>query len=287
VLTINEATGETADYTLDPRMVQLPAPLAVSALEVRPRTLSLSLERIETRLVPVRPRIIDSLEEGWVLLDAVALDPAEVRVTGPLAQIASVTEIFTLPFEITVADTVLRRAIELDTIGIGSLDYGATSVNVTGRVDRIVDRVLSGVSVDVVAGVTAMPSVVDVRLRGPERLVSAVQAAAVRVVVPVERLVGTLARDGIILPLRVVGVQPGVNATVVPAQVTVSPISPPTDDLQPRAPAPSAEPSPPTNTAAPTPDSGQGTPPADAGGAPVPAPVGMQPLPVPSSSSPV
>jgi YbbR domain-containing protein len=61
VLTIDEATGETADYTLDPRMVRLPAPLAVSALEVRPRVLPVSLERIESRTVPVRPRIVDSL----------------------------------------------------------------------------------------------------------------------------------------------------------------------------------------------------------------------------------
>ncbi len=250
VLAIDEVPGPNAEYSLDPRMVQLPSQLAVSALEVRPRTLPLELERIDTRVVPVRPRMIDALDPGWSLLDTLSLEPAEIRVTGPIAQVASLTEIYTQPFEVTNADTVLRRAVALDTVGLGSLELGATSVNVLGRVDRIVDRVINDVQIDVMAGVTVSPAAVQVRLRGPERAVRAIPAGSIRVVVPVDRIPSMIAEEGLPVPLRVVGVREGIAATVIPTQATILPVAPPTDDLQ------ETEVGPPRDTAA-TPVVGQ------------------------------
>ncbi|MDR0787066.1 MAG: hypothetical protein LBG44_04275 [Gemmatimonadota bacterium] len=241
VLTIDDVPGASAEYTLDPRMVKIPSPLAVSVLDVRPRTLALELERVESRMVPVRPRIIDSLEAGWMLLDTLALDPAEVRVTGPFPQVASVTEIFTQPIEVTSADTLLRRSVGLDTAGIGPLDLNVTSVNVAGRVDRVLERILEGVGVEAPAGAMVVPSAVNVTLRGPERLVRAVQAGSVRVATaPIDRL--PTADEGLTVPLRVIGVRDGVMATVTPLRATIRIAAPPTDDLQRRAPGPPVNP---------------------------------------------
>lgn len=237
VLSINEVPGPNAEYSLDPRMVQLPSQLAVSALEVRPRNVSLELERIDTRVVPVRPRMIDALEPGWMLLDTLLLEPVEVRLSGPIAQVSSITEVYTLPFEVTNADTVLRRSVALDTVGLGALEIGTTSVNVVGRVDRLVDRVISDVRIDVGAGMTVNPAIVEVRLRGPERAVRAIPAGSVRVVVPVDRP-PAIGEDGLTVPLRAVGVREGITVTVVPARATVMAVAPPTDDLQGRDPGP-------------------------------------------------
>ncbi len=231
-LTIDEVNAPTSEYALDPRMIQLPAQLAVSALEVRPASVTLEFIRVDSRVVPVRPQVIDALGPDWVLVDSVVVDPPQVRLSGPIARVAAVTEIPTQPFELTASDTLIRRTVALDTTGISDLEPGVQTVNLTARVDRIVDRTISNVRVDVGGGMAVTPATVAVQLRGPQRIVRMISPGSFRVVVAIDELPARFPEGGLPVPLRVEGIRSDIQASVVPSRATLVPLPAPTDDLQ-------------------------------------------------------
>jgi hypothetical protein len=232
-LNVSEVTEQSGDYALDPRMVVIPAQLSVNALDVRPRSVRLDFTRVDSRVFRVQPRIIDSLGSEWAIVDSVTVDPAEVRISGPMAQVGALTEIFTVPFDLTPTDTLFARTVALDTAGLVGLTVGTGSVTVSGRIDRVVDEIIPNVPVDVGAGIRIQPARVEVRLRGPQRAVRAVSPGFFRVAVAIDAIPAQIPEEGVLVPLRVDRIRPGVQATVSPAQVRLLPAIAPTDTIPP------------------------------------------------------
>lgn len=230
-LTINQVEGTSIERTLEPRMVQLPGQIAVNALDVRPATVQLELTRTEARSIPVQPRVSLPTGAGWVLVDSIQVTPSRVRISGLHDRVMSVMELFTEPVELTPADSVFTRTVALDSTGLRGLDFSTRTVQLSGRLDRIIERRLEGVSVDVGPGVAIEPTAVEVTLRGPARRVEALSPDFFRVVISIAEIPGRIPPGGALVPLRVDGLAPAIQALLEPAAVRLFPAETPPDTL--------------------------------------------------------
>jgi YbbR domain-containing protein len=230
-LVIGQVEGDAGSYELHPRMVQLTGQIGVSALDVRPVSVPVNFTRVDSRVVPVRPRVTEVIGPEWAVVDTLALQPDQVRVTGPATRIAAISEVHTQPFEITSADTLFERTIPIDTTGLQGLELSTRSVTAAARIDRLVERTIPNVPVDVGPGVRVVPDRVEVRLRGPERIVQAISPAFFRVVVSIDQIPAVIPPDGAAVPLRVDRVRAGVQAAPNPGVVRLFTIPPPVDTI--------------------------------------------------------
>jgi YbbR domain-containing protein len=231
-LTIPRVTGDSEIFELTPQMVQLAGQVAVTPSEVRPNALRLNFARLATRQVPVRPRVTDSLGSEWAVLDSLSVDPEYVEVSGPAARVARIAEIFTDSFELTPADTIVSRAVGLDTAGLAGLELSTRQANVSGRVDRVIDRTLPNVRVDVGPGINILPDRVEVQLRGPDRAVRSVAPSLFRVVVAIDEIPAYIPPEGIPVPLRVDDLRRGIIATMNPPEARLYPAQVDPDTLR-------------------------------------------------------
>jgi YbbR domain-containing protein len=230
-LSIAEVQGQVETRALDPRMVQLPGQVAVSAQEVRPGTVRLEFVRMDTRTLPVRVQLSNQIGAEWAIMDSIATDPPVVRVRGPSERIAALDEITTDTVELMPGDSIFNRVVPLDTSIVRGLELSAREVRVTARLDRVVQRTIEGVRVDVGAGVVIRPQEVDVVLRGPRSAVENVAPGFFRVVVSIGEIPSRIPADGVPVPLRIDGLRPDVLASVDPASVRLFPAGPQLDTL--------------------------------------------------------
>ncbi|MGI9181921.1 MAG: hypothetical protein ACR2H9_15630 [Longimicrobiaceae bacterium] len=221
LLRVPEVNDDGELYLLTPQMVQVPRGLSASPQDVRPSSVRLGFTRLATREVPVVVPIGRGPREGYVLADSLVVRPARVTVSGESDRVAEVTALATRPLDLSREDTVFVRRLALDTTGVGDLRLGSLEVEVTGQVDRIVDRTVSEVIVVTPPGAAAIPSRVEVRLRGPQSLLRRVTPANLRVVAP---STGEVPSAGETVTLRLEQVPAGVVGEVAPARVRLVPL---------------------------------------------------------------
>ncbi len=246
VLPVDRVEADSQVFVLDPRMVRIPNGLSVSPLDVRPGSVRVLTQRVVTRDVPVRVRIARRSRDRYVVLDTPRVSPATVRVTGRADRVSRLQAVVTEPLEIGAADSAFRRAVPLDADSLGGFRASARSVEVSARVDRVVERIVPGVAVVAPEGLLVVPERVDVRVSGPSRQVRALDAAALTVTLLADSLPAALPPGGVLLPLRVPGVPAGLTARAVPSAVRLSPAggAPPSVPVEPPPPPDSVAPQP-------------------------------------------
>ncbi|MEX2572283.1 MAG: hypothetical protein WD737_13375 [Gemmatimonadota bacterium] len=230
-LTVSEVESSVETRALDPRMVQLGGQVGVSALDVRPSAVRLEFTRVETRTVPVRVRLANRLGGDWAVVDSIWIEPTEVQASGPFDDVTALDQVYTSAVELTPGDTLIDRLVPLDTAGLGEIELSVPAVRVVGAIDRVVQRVVEDVTVDVGPGVRIVPSAVDVTLRGPEQAVIAVEPDLFRVVVSIGEIPSRIPAGGVAVPLRIDGLRPDVQATLNPSAVRLFPAEPAVDTL--------------------------------------------------------
>jgi hypothetical protein len=218
-LNLTEVEEPIQTLNLDPRMVQLPLQIAVNALEVRPATVQLELTRMETRQLPVGVRVSSELGNEWAVVDSIDVDPARITVTGPIELVRGLSAIPTEVVSLSSADTIFSRAVALDTTQLAGLELSATSVQIGGRIDRVVQRTIQGLRVDVGSGFATLPAEVDVILRGPAETVERIAPERFRVAVSIGEIPERIPPEGFNVPLRLAGSVTGVQTTLSPAVV--------------------------------------------------------------------
>jgi YbbR domain-containing protein len=222
-LRIDAVDDEQGVYRLEPRMVQLPGQIAVNPLDVRPSTVRLEFTRVDSRVVPVRVRTTELAGTGWTVVDTLRAEPDRVRISGPAAAIRGVTEVYTLPVELAPSEPVVERTVELDVARLQGVDLATRRVTVTGRLDRLAERTVPNVRVDVGGGVGVVPGLVSVQLRGPQSVVQGLTPAQFRVVVAIDEIPVQIPPEGLPVPLRVDRLPPGVQGEPLPAQARLIP----------------------------------------------------------------
>lgn len=219
--------GAARSFVLDPGMVRVPEGLRVNAEDVRPAVVRLELERVVTREVPVRARVAARSLERYVLGDSLRVAPATVRATGPESVLDTLQALFTRPFEIVPDDdTSFARRADVDTAGLGGVTLSASDVRVSGGVDRRVERAFAVVPVAAPPGMAARPDRVELRVRGPERIVRTILPAGVRASVPRDSLPASIPPEGADATVVVSGLPAAAELRIVPARVRVVPAAP-------------------------------------------------------------
>ena len=236
VLSVRDV-GERRAFGLDPSMVRLPQGLAVRVSDVRPSVVTLGLERLTSRMVPVRARIAGGSTQRYAIGEDLVILPAEVRVTGPAERLAALEALTTRSFDVVPDDSTFSHEVMLDTAALEGLSFARTRVRVSGTVDRRVDRTVGPIRVSAPDGLQAQPAEVTIRLSGPERALGRVFPGALRAVVARESLPPALPPAGADARPVVQGLPAGLTATVVPERVRVLPPggAPPTGNPAPAA----------------------------------------------------
>lgn len=222
-LVVREVSDTIGAFSLDPRMVQLPAQLSVTPQDVRPSMVRLSFTRLATRNVPIRVQAGNDLAEGLTLLDTLVVEPRTVRVSGPASRIRALDAIPTRPVSFTDVDSSFSRTVQLDTSGLRGLDISETVVRVSGEVDRMSERTIANVPVDVGPGVDIRPDEVSVQLRGPRRALEDILPAQFRVVISIDSIPVRIPPQGVNVPLRVERLPAVVRAETSPRTVRLLP----------------------------------------------------------------
>jgi hypothetical protein len=206
--------SEAGVYGLEPGMVSVPGRLAVTAQDVRPGWVRLSLRRLAVREVPVRVRWAGGEGEG------VRVSPERVVVMGDADRLARLDSLVTRPVSVAPSDTGVDREVDLDLPRIAGLRASARRVRVTGRAIRAAERVLPAVPVDAPAGILPTPATVSARLTGSAAALSAVDPS--RLHARVDGVPRPLPASGAEAPVRIEGLPNGVVAVPVPSRTRLT-----------------------------------------------------------------
>ena len=105
-------------------------PIGVKVMSVTPTAILIKLENVKRRDVPVRVETRGALPEGYHL-SQVSVSPELVRLKGPESKMESVTEVSTVPIDISNLKRNLDKEVNLDLVRLGvQLEGASPRVNV-------------------------------------------------------------------------------------------------------------------------------------------------------------
>ena len=172
---------------------QVRAPYGIEVVQINPGTIAMSFERSKTGTVRIRPAIDGKPAPGYAV-EGSKVEPESVEVVGPESAVDRATEALTEPVSVAGA-----KAAVTDTVTIGLIDPSlrlktARSARVTVNiVPAPVEHTMRNLPVHLqnlghALAAVAVPSVVDVSLRGTHEGLAGVQPDDVRVYVDVAGL---------------------------------------------------------------------------------------------------
>ena len=222
--TIDLAGAEEGERIVQLTPDRIRVPFGFRVVKITPALLTLNLERIERKTVPVRPRLIGRPAAGFEVAE-VTSDPAEVTVAGPRSRVQEIESAFTEPVSVDG-----RNGTVEEPVNVGLEDpllrlEGGSSVRVTARVREAQEtRAFEGLRV-VARGSAAriFPSRVTVVVAGPAPQVRSLAATDLQPYV----MVAPEAKTAIKLPLAVeiASGHPGIGVVETrPSEVSVVPL---------------------------------------------------------------
>jgi YbbR domain-containing protein len=160
---------------LDPRSVTITTPSSID----------LSFERLVSKRVPVELTTIGSIPEGYVLLDAPDVKPAQILVRGPESDIEHLRNIATEPVDLGKVRDPFEREVGLE-VDKTRFTCDPELVNVAISVGQLGERVLPNVPPTVLsdaAGLTVevRPKAVSLTLTGVQSALDTLSSADVSV----------------------------------------------------------------------------------------------------------
>jgi YbbR domain-containing protein len=174
---------------LTDKNVSMELPQGVRILEITPRSLTLYLEPVVEREVPVEARFEGEPPAGFAR-GAVVVTPERIRVRGPESHINAVERAFTE----TISLAGRRETLALPQVAVDIPDHKVVPLDafVSVRVEiseEQSERRLTNVAVRAESGGVVSPATASVTLRGPRSVVETLRPEDLRLVV-------TLAEDG-------------------------------------------------------------------------------------------
>lgn len=119
----------------------------VAPQDIQPRTISVQLDDVFERTVPVVPRVSVVPDSGYEQFGGIAVVPGSVIVRGPRELVRATDELFTLPLELVAATEPATQTVPIDTSALGILRLSHSEVQVSVDVDAVSDQVVMGVPV--------------------------------------------------------------------------------------------------------------------------------------------
>ncbi|MFL6336130.1 MAG: YbbR-like domain-containing protein, partial [Pyrinomonadaceae bacterium] len=160
---------------LTDKNVSMELPDGVRILEITPRSLTLHLEPVVEREVPVEARFEGELPEGFTRA-AAAVTPDRIRVRGPQSHVAAVERAFTE----TISLAGRREPLALPQVAVDIPDHKVVPLDPTVSVrveigEEQAERRFTNVAVRSEPGGAVSPPTAAVTLRGPRSVVEALR----------------------------------------------------------------------------------------------------------------
>jgi YbbR domain-containing protein len=168
---------------LSDKNVEMDLPEGVRIAEITPRSVTLHLEPVVERRIPVELRFEGEPPEGFRQL-GVTVTPEEVRVSGPESHVQAIERAYTE----TISLAGQRESITRPQVAVDVPDHKVTPLDPTVSVhveiaEEETTRRIPNVQARTPSGGAVTPSSVTVTLRGPRSVVEALRPEDVRVVV--------------------------------------------------------------------------------------------------------
>ncbi len=168
---------------LTEKNVSMELPEGVRILEITPRSLTLHLEPVDEREVPVEARFEGEPFAGFVR-GAAAVVPDRIRIRGPRSHVDAVERAFTE----TISLAGRREPLTLPQVAVDIPDHKVVPLDATVSVrveigEEQKEQRLSNVAVRSESGGAVSPATISVTLRGPRSGVEALSPDDVRLVV--------------------------------------------------------------------------------------------------------
>jgi YbbR domain-containing protein len=183
ILDLSQARAGSQVFHLTPNQVRVPS-WEIQVTQVVPASVSLTLEALATRVVPVTPVIEGQPAEGYVRGDAVTA-PRTVEVAGPESALRRLDDVATeaVSIEGATASVAVTAAIGIADPRLRLTTVRSVQVRVEVR-PVLSERAMAGVPVhlrNVRTGLKARvaPAAVSVVVRGPVNALSALKSEAV------------------------------------------------------------------------------------------------------------
>lgn len=219
---VQPKSTEESQYYFEKEMFDLPA--GVTVMQVVPPSLIFKWVPRAVRSLPVEVLIQGKLPEGLEWGSEPEAFPSTVQVEGPRDIVNSMRTVRSMEIDASdLVEGVVRR--ELPLVGPpANTSFDTQNVLVTLNVKpKMKERVLSQLRVDAEGMVprAMRPRAVTARIRGPEGLVDALNAASVLAIVKLSDLPAT--KSSVSVPVELRGLPVGIEVIQLdPASVTVS-----------------------------------------------------------------
>lgn len=212
--------------TLRREWVALDEGTGLSVESLIPNTVRVSFEPAVSRTLPVAMRVQGELPEHLALASPIGLNPPVIRVRGPVSRVEGLDSLRLRPLELPSVDESGIYEVPVDTTGLGAARLSESVARLGVRVEDQVERVLTDLPVQVAipedgTDLVAEPSTVEVRLRGAQTLVTAVDPRSLSVVVDADLVEGMVPGEERRVPLRLEGAPGLVEATLLTQTVAV------------------------------------------------------------------
>ena len=222
---ITEVTDEQLVIPLQTGWVPVDGYRGVLVEDIIPSAITVQLDRIVTRTIPVRVSTRGRLPEHLALTRALSVTPNLVRVSGPASLVERLDTLDIVPVALSEVDEQATVETVVDTAGMGRVTVVPHVVTLRIPAEESVERVIDGVRViaDPIVGygpVEVFPESVQITVRGARSRVSAVDADFLRAVVPLSALRDLGEGEERRVPIVVQGMPSFVS--VVPGADTVS-----------------------------------------------------------------
>jgi YbbR domain-containing protein len=190
---ITDVSQEELVITLQPGWLPVDGYRGVSVEGIVPSAITIQLERIVTRSIPIRPSTRGRLPAHLALTRDLSVTPNVVRVTGPASFVEGLDTLDIVPVLLSEVDEQATVEAAVDTAGMSGVTVVPNSVTLRIPAEESVERVIAGIPVvaDPMVGygpVEVFPESVQITVRGARSRVSAVEAAFLRAIVPLSAL---------------------------------------------------------------------------------------------------
>ena len=180
-------TADSVRLEIDPSDVVLPGNANVRIQDLEPRQVTVELNPVTQRIVPVRPVVRIQSDSGFELVGGIAVVPGEVRLAGPRDQVAAIDSVRTVVLEIASADGPTEERVMVDTSDFGPVRVYPSRVTLNLNVQAISERTLWPVPVQVPSAMAASfkldRDTVTVRVRGLRSRLAALTPDSIAVTV--------------------------------------------------------------------------------------------------------
>ena len=188
--------------------------------DIAPAAVRLTLQPSVSALLPLRVFMTGRLGGGVALAAPVSLDPQAVRVRGPAHRVRGLDSVRLEALDLGNVRSSGSYPVAVDTTGLAGLSLTPLMATIGLRLEAVTERVLAEVPVviespdtsDGAGPFSVTPATIEVRIVGARTPVTGTRGEEVRAVVEGEALAGLGPSETRMVPIRLSGVPPLVDA---------------------------------------------------------------------------